>query len=194
MRLALMLTTVMLAAGCGPPCGRSADTAVTGSVDGEEVAFCHAFFGINVDLGSHIEQQTGAPVHHGVALLLAESDSACEQADSEDPFSPPGSTLEYWLNLDEKSQHSDSFFTYHVAGHDYLLGSGDVAFSVMAPENLPQREDGVAPYPDVRGRFEGSVQIQLATSESGEADKVLGSVQGSFVARHCEQIDGTMLE
>lgn len=188
------LLAALISAGC-TPCGDS-PTAITGTVDGEDVALCSACFGVTTDLGSHQDQLTGAPVSHRVSFLFTRSGSGCDQVDPNESEMPAGSIELAYLELGAGLHHSDYFFAYDVAGHRFLLGSGDMEITVARVENLPGREEGFPPYPEVDGLYQGSVEIELAISSYQDPDdgKKVGRVSGSFQARHCENIDSAVLE
>jgi hypothetical protein len=76
-----LLAAALLGTGCDP-CG--GDTMIRGGVGGEEVTWCGAHYGITLDLRSHDQQQTNAPVRHSLTLLLTRREEPCDVVSGED--------------------------------------------------------------------------------------------------------------
>jgi hypothetical protein len=184
-----LLAAALLGAGCDPCSG---ETIIRGRAGGESVTWCGAHYGITLDLGSHYEQQTNAPVRHSLTLMLTRGEEPCEVLSDEDI--PPGAILALFAVPEAPGELVDRGFAVDLAKERTVDVEMNFAFSSTIAGNLPQRGQS-PPYREVSGELDSSVHLSLATDPPypSKSERV-GEANGRFRAHHCGNLDLLMLE
>lgn len=187
-RLLATLLAAALTAGCDP-CGDL--PTIRGQIKGEEVAWCGAYYGVDLWLGSHAEQLSGAPVSHTLWLMLTREPEPCEVLDIDDMIS--GAIVTHVPPATGPLERSG--FGVDLGGERVLDVDFDLVVTGDSVAGLPERHDDGPPFLQVSGIVAGDAALTFVTDPPyPEKSETVGHADGAFRAGHCPGMDLVTLE
>lgn len=153
-----------------------------------------AYFGINVDLGSHAEQQSSAPLSHSVLLVVSRELMTCPERMSyfdnvQGALRKQGVDFLHLSPLDGLTPGSTQFigFSFDGSAETAQPVNGSVDLTSVTAQNLPTRSEanfGSLGFPRISGSITGIVST---TSDEWFNNQ-------PFTAQHCSGFDGVVGE
>lgn len=156
------------------------------------MAWCGAYYGVDLWLGSHQDQQTGAPVSHALWLMLTPEPAPCDGLSVDDLGS--GAILT-GMALPAPGAVTDSGFGVDLGGERTIDVELDLVFTTVTISGLPGRHDDGPPFDQVSGFVEGEASLTFVTDPPyPEKAETVGHADGPFRAEHCPGMDLVTLE